>query len=261
MATIIRCFAFHAFLFLSSAALINRAAAQHSDIFVTNLGDTKTGIGGADVDGGMFNVDARVFESVLVVDGTPDYSRNEPGFFALSDLAPGSLFPSGASPLEANSLVSISFRTFAVGGNSDDLFYWNGLGAVDFQPAAGVVVSLSDSMEPAGGNGELDFHPHFQIDDPLGTAANGVYLASLTMTAGSLAASDPIFLVFLVDDSIIEENAEEIEEDIEAGLAFQFFEEAVEYVETRVAVPEPASLMAMLAGAVGMMLCGRHLRG
>jgi hypothetical protein len=160
----------------------------------------------------------------------------------------------------ARPLVSTSFRTFAVGVNSDDLFYWNGVGAVDFQPAAGVAVSLSDFSEPAGGNGELDFHPHFQIDDPVGTAANGVYLASLTTTAGSLAPSDPIFLVFLVDDSITEENAEEIEEDIEAGLAFQFFEEAVEYVETRVAVPEPASLMAMLVGGMGILLCGQRLR-
>jgi len=89
-------------------------------------------------------------------------------------------------------------------------------------------------------------------------------LASLTAKATAAGfdpgPSAPIYLVMLVDESIDEENAEQIEEDIEAGLAFQFFEEAVGYVETNIAVPEPTSLTMALAG-IGLLLCRGRRQG
>jgi hypothetical protein len=242
----------------ASVLVANQARGQHFDIFVTDLG-TQTGIGAADVDGGVFDVGTRVFEGVMIASGAPDYSRNEPGFFALSNLAPGELFPSGTSALPANTPVSLSFGPFSFNGNTSSLFHWDGVGAVDFQPAAGISVALSDGIESTGGNGELDFHPDFQIDDPLGTAANGVYLASLTATAAGRDPSDPVFLVWLVDSSITNDViAEEVEEQIEAGLAFQFFETAVEHVESSL-VPEPATTTVALLG-LSVMLVGQRYR-
>lgn len=239
------------FLVMICAGFVFPAEA-HFDIFVTNLG-LQTGIGGADVDGGVFNVDTRVFEGVMIASGAPDCSRNEPGFFALSDLAPSGLFPNGASALPAGAVVALNFNPFAFNGNVSDLFYWDGAGAVDFQPAAGVNVSLSHTDELAGTSGELDFHPAFEIDDPLGTAANGVYLASLSAVAGGLAPSDPIYLVWLVDSSITDaEIAEEVELAIEAGTAFPYFEEAVGHVESSL-VPEPASGPAALFAVCGSL--------
>jgi len=147
MTTSIRSFVFLATFVVVTAVLNTAATAQHSDIFITNIGAAQTGIGAADVDGGMFDIDTRVFESVLVASGAPDYSRNEPGFFALSNLAPGGLFPSGASALPANADVTLSFRTFTVNGNSAELFYWDGQGgSVNFMPATGRSISLSDSQ-------------------------------------------------------------------------------------------------------------------
>ena len=132
---------------------------------------------------------------------------------------------------------------------------------VDFQPAAGIAISLSDADQFTGGNGELDFHPDYQIDDPLGTVANGVYLASLTATAAGLDPSAPAYLLWLVDSTITsDEMAEQAEESIEAGTAFHFFEEAVAHVETKL-VPEPASIVVAVLGLCGS-LCGiRGLRG
>lgn len=234
------------------------APAQHADIFVTTLPGSTTGIGAADVDGGAFEVDTRVFESVLIAGLSPDYGRDEPGFFALSDLAPAGLFPPGASPLPANSLASFAFHSFTFNGNTHELFYWNGVGAVDFQPAAFAEVSLSEAVETTTDHGALDFHPAFQIDNPAGAVAGGVYLASLRATVAGLAPSEPIFLVALVDSSITNEFlAEEAEEAIEAGTAFQFFEQAVAHVEASL-VPEPSSLAIGLLGAVGLLLGGRR---
>jgi hypothetical protein len=255
---------FHLLARLASAGTIAvglaaSASAQHFDIFVTNLGGAKTGIGAADVDGGHFDIDARVFEAVMIAGGAPDYSRNEPGFFALSDLASSGLFPAGASALPANSTASFSFNTFLLNGNMDDLFYWDGIGEVDFQPATFAGISLSDADEMASDHGALDFHPDFQIDNPTGTAADGVYLASVSAAVTGLAPSSPVYLALLVDASITNELiAEELEEAIEAGTAFQFFEEAVEYVELRV-VPEPAALTVGLL-AVGVLLVGGRLQ-
>src|SRR5690606_21545086 len=122
--------------FTSSLLALTTIAQAHFDIFVTNLG-TKTGIGGADVDEGEFNLTTRVFEGVLVANGAaPDYSRDEPGFFALTSAAPPSLFPSGASALPSNALASFSFNNFTVNGNNANLFHWDGVGAVDFQPVS-----------------------------------------------------------------------------------------------------------------------------
>jgi hypothetical protein len=236
------------------------AHAQHHDVFVTRVG-TQTGIGAADVDNGAFDLTTRVFEGVLVASASPpDYSRDEPGFFALSSMAPGGLFPSGASALPGNTDVAFSFNTFTVNGNSGNLFYWDGAGAVDFQPVSSFSMALNPAIVQTEAAGDLDFHPDFELDDPSGTPANGVYLVSVSAQADGIGPSDPVYFVWLADATITSDLiAEETEEDIEAGLAFTYFEEAAEYVESHVVIPEPDS-MALVALALGALAVSRKRR-
>ena len=99
-------------------------------------------------------------------------------------------------------------------------------------------------------NGHVHIHPDYDLNGTSGTAPDGVYLFSIAVTAGSAAQSEPAYLVFLADSSITNQLvAEETHEDIEAGLAFPFFEEAVEYVQGAV-VPEPASASLISVAAV-----------
>jgi hypothetical protein len=234
------------------------AQAQHHDVFVTRVG-TQTGIGAADVDNGAFDLTTRVFEGLLVASASPpDYSRDEPGFFALSSMAPGGLFPSGATALSGGVDVTFSFNTFTVNGNSGNLFFWDGAGAVNFQPISSFSMALNPGVVQTGANGDLDFHPDFELDDPSGTPANGVYLISLSAQANGLDPSAPVYFVWLADASITSGLiAEETEEDIEAGLAFTYFEEAAEYVESQVVIPEPNSMVLVVFALGGLAVIRR----
>lgn len=228
------------------------SASAHNDIFLTNLG-TKTGIGAADVDDGAFDLTTRVFEGVLVFNGAaPDYYRDEPGFFALGSAAPPSLFPSGASAFAGNAPVILSFNTFAVSGNTGSLFYWDGSGGVNFQPVTGLSMSLDPSGTTTSGTGSLDFHADFELDDPMGVPADGVYLASITAKVGDLDPSDSIYMVWLANSTITSDLiAEETLELIEEGLAYPYFEEAVDWVGSNVAVPEPGSVSLLFVAVAG----------
>ena len=61
-------------------------------------------------------------------------------------------FPAGTSPLPAGANVTVHFPNFTVAGNTDTLFYWNGVGAVNFQPISttqpGVAVAVG--ADPVG---------------------------------------------------------------------------------------------------------------
>ena len=238
--------------------VVHSTAAAHDDILVTKIdGGTKTGLGAIEVAVNQVELDTIVFEGVFIAgQGGNDFARDEPGFNAPSSLNPlygggGDLTSAGATPLDPNDVVNIALRTFSFNGNVSDLFYWNGAGAVNFQPATGVTPSLSVSSTVAGANGTVDFHPDFEINAGVGTAANGVYLMSFTQQVVGTDGSDPGFIVWLADSSITDETiAEDTEEDIENGLAFTFFEDAVDHVVS--VVPEPASVVLVLLGVCGV---------
>ena len=66
-------------------------------------------------------------------------------------------------------------------------------------------------------------------------------------------------MLFLADALLVDEDAaEELEEALEAGdfivhgKDFRFFEEAVEYVQSTVAVPEPGSLVLVGIGLLSV---------
>ena len=234
------------------------SAVAHDDILVTKIDSgTKTGLGAIEVAVNQVELGSIVFEGVFIAgQGGNDFARDEPGFNGPSSLNPlygggGALTVAGATPLDPNDVVNIALRTFSFNGNVSNLFYWNGTGGVNFQPAAGVSPSLSVSSSVAGGNGTLDFHPDFEINAGVGTAANGVYLMSFTQQVVGTDASDPGFIVWLAESSITDETiAEDVEADIENGLAFTFFEDAVDHVVS--VVPEPASVVLVLLGVCGV---------
>ena len=70
-----------------------------------------------------------------------------PGFNGPSSTNPlydatGDLTLGGYQPLEANVTVLFDLQTIDLGSGAGDLLYWDGTGAVDFQPATDVDVSL-----------------------------------------------------------------------------------------------------------------------
>ncbi|MAT68202.1 MAG: hypothetical protein CMJ58_01630 [Planctomycetaceae bacterium] len=260
------------------------ATAQHSDVLVADVGG-QVALGAASDIGGAtqaFDLDALVFEGVLLGGGllppavAKDFEGDEPGFFALDGTAGAAdLAALGASALPGSAGASISLTPFTLGGGAGELLYWDGQGAVAFEPApAGTTFSFTPAVNfgmtgPAGG---LDAHPIFQLDNgAAGKPADGVYAIAPSIAVDGLTPSDPIYLVYLVDALIVSEaDAEEVEEALEAveeGLAaealfsgkdFAFYEEAVEFVEAAV-VPEPSAWgLACLVGVALAALAARR---
>jgi hypothetical protein len=243
------------------------AKAQHSDIFVTRVGNQAV-VGGANALGTVdenYDLTTRLFESVLVADFPPfdpaDFGRDEPGLVGLGSGDPA--FPAGSSELPGNAAVSINFPPFALSSNVDSLFFWDGSGAVDFQPVSiaqpAVGASVSNSpISLTGADGELHVHVAFELDNGgAGVPSDGVYLVAPTVSVTGLVDSAPFYMVWLVDSLIVDEEAAEIvEEAIENGMFeafgknFQFFEEASEFVHGEFVVPEPASFTLSLVGLI-----------
>lgn len=256
-----------------TAVLAATASAQHKDVLVTGVGGRVTIGAASDVGDPEPDLDTRVFESILR-DGfshptlVADYEAADPGFFALHAVSHASELASlGASALPGGAAVSLNLSNFAVDGDVSTLFYWNGTGAVVFDPAP---VGTTFAFQPAvnfattGPNGELDDHPVFRLDVAgAGVPADGVYLIAPRVDVAGLATSNRFFAVLLVDQLIdTEDDVEQLEEALEAleagesesaflhGKDFAFYEEAVEYVEEHIA-PEPgAGLLALCAVGV-----------
>ena len=275
------------FLVLTSALLAlqtSASLAQHSDVLLADVGG-QVAIGTAeeigDPNNEAFALGAGAFETILLPGFPPvfltDYFADEPGFFGLDAIGRASeLAALGANALPGGAAVSISTTSFTIDGASAELFYWDGLGAVDFDPApAGTTFSFnpSASFASSGANGAMDDHPVYQLDAAGGGApADGVYLISPVIDVAGLTTSDSFYMVLLAESligsvNIAEDDAEAIEEhleELEAGgnpndvdfgngnvKGFAFFEEAVEYVEENLVIPEPATgLSALIALAL-----------
>jgi hypothetical protein len=256
-------------------------ARAHSDIFVTDVGG-RVAVGGANdlfTDDEHYDLSTRVFEGVMIPGFPPgpapaDYGRDEPGFFAAAagvvDAPP---LPPGATYLPATATVSVDFPAFAVGGNSDSLFYWDGSGAVDFQPILasqpGVAMALDNNPIGAiGATGGLHVHAAYELDNgTTGVPADGVYLVAPTVSVAGLADSQPFYMVWLVDSLLVDDpTAEQVEEALESGQTmvfgkdFGFFEHATQYVQENLAVPEPTSGLLAVCGLVGMLVIATRRR-
>ena len=252
-----------------------RGLAADSDTFVTNVGGQVT-IGGANnletVDEN-FDLTSKVFYSPMVPGFPPfdphDYGYDDPGFFALGSTRVAD-FPAGTSPLPAGADVTVHFPSFTVAGNTDTLFYWNGAGAVNFQPISTTQpgVALAVGADPVGTTsntspsdyGALHEHPGFTLDNGSpGVPADGVYLNAANISVTGLSDSKNYYYVWVIDSLIDNgDKAGELRDallthtdpPIVEGKDFTFVNSAISYVQSNlVSVPEPGSvaLVAILA--------------
>lgn len=271
------------FIVLCAFALpVPAVFAQHSDVLLADV-NGQVDIGSAVDPSGPneeFSLGTTTFESILVPGSAPvnpvDYESDEPGFFGLDAVGNvDDLTALGASALPGAASVSISASSFAAQGANAALFYWDGTGGVSFAPApAGTTFAFNPANDFAmtDANGGMDDHPFYELNAAAGTPADGVYLVSPVIDVAGLESSDPFYIVLLADALITgEEDAELVEEaleDLEEGLAadalvdfgggitkdFAFYEEAVEFVEETIAIPEPSSALLCLAGSCVLAL-------
>ncbi len=179
-------------------------------------------------------------------------------------------FPAGTSPLPAGAAVTLHQPNFTVAGNTDKLFYWNGSGAVNFQPisttqpgyaiAVGATpVGITSNTSP-GDYGALHEHPGFTLDNGgPGTPADGVYLNAGSISVTGLADSKNYYYVWVIDSLIDDADKASALRDalldhvippIVKGKDFTFVNNAINYVQNNlVSVPEPGSIT--LVGIVG----------
>lgn len=278
---------FPCLLALTAFSLSPNAAHAHSDALLTNVGG-QVAVGTAeDIDGPdeAFGLHADLFEVILRSGFAPptpaDFEGDEPGFFGLHGVNDAAqLAALGASALPAGAAVTGSTTTFSVNGASDSLFYWNGVGAVDFQPINSAQPGVTFAFSPAafgatGTNGVLDDHPIYQINHPAGTPADGVYLVSPTIGVAGLSDSRPFYMAFLVDSLINGENELELVEAALEGLEegatpdalvdfgggvtkdFAFYEMGVEWIEGNLVVPEPATVSLGALSFVALLAARR----
>lgn len=260
------------------------AQAQHSDVLVTDIGGQVV-IGAAeDIDEltESFDVDTKLFESILLPGFSPvspaDYESEEPGFFGLNAVSDAAALSSlGATALPGGAAVGVSPSSFTVDGESASLFYWDGSGTVDFAPApAGTIFAFDPlaNFATTGANGDMDDHPIYEVDSASGTPADGVYLIAPVVSVDGLVDSEKFYMVLLAealitgegDAELVEEAIEGLEEGLTmdalvqfpggASKDFAYFEEAVEFVERNLVIPEPSTaILGMMA--LGM-LCMRR---
>ncbi len=162
-------------------------------------------------------------------------------------------------PFPANSALTVTANVLPVlGGNAA---YWNGVGPVSFSTTLPNDVELEDAFSslvfdgsavaPAGSvspwisglDGTAHDHLEFLLDAPDASAAPGIYLISLSASAGSLD-SQPLYVLMGFGGSALTDV--ELEEAIES---------AEVYVQT-VIIPEPAS--ATLLALAGLTLARRR---
>ena len=257
------------------SGLFTATARADRDVFLANVGG-QVGIGsGSDTSPAEPDLTTRVFERVLVPGFPPfdpaDYGLDEPGFLALP--AGHAELPAGSSALPGNASVTVNLLPFTIGGNTDTLFYWNGSGAVDFQPIfssqPGVVLTLDPNpIGPTGASGGADIHTVYRLDiSGAAIPADGAYLLAPTVSVAGLADSERVFMLFLADVLVTDEtDAETLTEGLEMGQPifmgkdFSFFTEAGTYVSDNLVVPEPSTALAGMTCIGLAILFGRRRR-
>lgn len=210
------------------AGVPNRGVAQHFDVFVTSQAGELI-IGGYDDGTGTAYVPVdqmRVFEGEVIGNNPlapyESESPGEPGFRASSQVAlnnPLLTTPSGTyTALTALTPMTFSFLPFTIGANSRNLFFWDGVGAVDFAPISanygldlmkaggggwtvGIdgstnIVVAGNTIQTTSALGAVHTHLFASIDN-LGAAPDqGFYLYSLQLEMTGFTTSDSLYYVY-----------------------------------------------------------------
>ncbi len=268
-------------LFIASAAV---ATADGVDILFSSNG-SKLITGGFDdgTDSVTTEGPLRVYEFEVETDSfTPSgpFTSDDPGLQSVqqSELSTFSALPHGAE-------LSFNALPISIGANTRTLFYWDGSGAVDFQPAIGSTLQLN--MSPAATSGSkpltlngsqmtaqtgfgiafvdaFDAEPiHTHLETAIGTGGGnpnlGIYLISLEFALSGLDSADPIYLLYAtIDENFLLDDLEAMEEAHEAAVAWV----ELNLLSTTNAVPEPGTLLLAFFGAacIGGVLVRRRRR-
>jgi hypothetical protein len=255
------------------------AAAQHSDALLASVAG-KVVVGSASDIGGSneaLTLEIGALELIMRTGFAPptpaDFEADAPGFFSPGVGGAAKLAALGALPLPGSAAVTAQLSTISIGAGVDSRFHWDGVGAVKFTPVSQTQFGiLLDFSQPTFGatdaGGGLDAHPLYQLESlgPL-PPADGVYVVAPRIGVAGLETSDIFFAVVLVDALITsEDRLERVEEALEAfelgapnalvdfggGVTkdFAFYEEAVEWVESNLVVPEPTTPLLGLFASV-----------
>lgn len=273
-------------MMLASGA--NLGFAQHFDVFVTSNGPgTQLVIGGYD-DGlgtAIVPVDQmRVFEGEVVGTGAAPYESGapgEPGFRAGNQtfLNSGSMTPANVyTALAASTNLTFNFQPITIGVDSRNLFFWDGVGAVDFAPIAssygldltrpgggGWTVGIDGSTNSVvAGNtiqttssvGVVHNHLYTSIDNLGGAPDQGFYLYSLQFEMAGYSASDSIYFVYGALDPSLLTPAQLADFEIAHAGAATWVQDNL------VPVPEPSTyaLLALGAAAIPLVRLRRRMR-
>ncbi len=183
------------------------------------------------------------------------YFEADPGFNARSQADLDANNPPAGSFLALPAMAEVKFAIAAptINGHAANLFYWDGDGDVDFQPASGVTLTMSVgsfsatadgtntivpgfNIETTDADGIIHRHPDYVLDDGIAGSypPAGIYLLPLVGKMDGLSDSDLFAITFA---------AGTVDEPIHDA--------AVAWVEAHV-VPEPTAMnLALIAAVVG----------
>lgn len=225
------------------------AMGQEEDEFDFFIARPTTGnqtvVAGIDVgNGNIFFPGVRVIGAEFEGAGgfDPGFLAEEPGFNN-----PGSagidvngdpfVQPPGAVVPNQGDLIALQRLNVEVGGLSGaELFFWDGVGEVNFVETVDTVLAIADPDDAADITGAFDDHPILSLttaSDPGVTPAEGIYLFSVTASLPGLDPTDPLFIA-LGTPSVSEAS----------------IEAAVGFVNTALAIPEPMNLMLITLGTL-----------
>jgi hypothetical protein len=260
-------------------ALTACAEEVHYDVLVTSQGG-KLVIGGYDDGLNAAIAPLNVFGGESLGLGTldPYLSDGEPGFRAVSQAFlndPAKTDPAGVyTALSGTTNLTFTFQPITIGATTRNLFFWDGVGGVDFSPlTAGYALSLQKSgfggwtrtitgtsagvvtgatIQETGADGAVHQHLVTEIADNGAGPATGFYLFSLQFQMNGFTPSDNAYFVFGAYDA---ENPPDL-------VAFEAAHGAAElWVENNlVAVPEPSSVALAGLGVAGALAAGWRRR-
>ena len=251
-------------LFVMLAFAAPLAKADHADMLIAQNPAGKLVTGIADFDNFNFVIGERSFLGELTQVDLGDDPRalffiDDPGFNSRDQATLDLDNPPAGSflALPGNADVNFSFPAITIGGQTANLFYWNGTGAVDFQPTTDMTLTLSVgsdaaiadgtantiagfNLETTSVDGVIHRHPDYVLDQITGSAypAEGVYLLPLVAQMAGKTDSDFFTIAFKTPN--ISDEVQQM---------------AADYVAAHV-VPEPSTWLLAAAGVVA--LCCRR---